>query len=113
MDEMTKKALMDSIAHWDNNVRAKTPYEASVSGSKCALCNMFPASCNRCPVMERTGKFGCEDSPYHDARKALLVWCREVAYGIKKDALAARAEWRRKARAELAFLKSLLPENEQ
>lgn len=65
---MTKEALEASIRHWEENVAAETPYDASTSGRECALCGLYyDRDCKGCPVFERTGYECCELTPYENA----------------------------------------------
>ena len=103
MDAATLEALKKSIEHWENNVRAKYPEDASVHGEDCALCEMFAENsfCEGCPVAE-FGFIGCGGSPWDKAYFALRSW-RRGSYKFKPV-------FRTAAQAELDFLKSLLPE---
>ena len=103
MDAIALKALRESIAHWEQNLAAETPWDVSVSGEDCALCNVFVGGgCHGCPVMERTGQRGCNGTPYYRAQDAFFAW-------RKDPTLAARDAWRVAAQAMLDFLRSLLP----
>ena len=88
-------ALKESIKKWEwlAKHRGSPPYTDSET---CALCNIYilgdKNNCTGCPVMERTGEKSCVGTPYYDYSMAL---------GHKKAKLAARAE--------VKFLKSLLP----
>lgn len=108
MDELTLKALKDSIAHWKENCEAIDPDDVSTSAKDCALCEMFNPnvlefSCGRCPVALRTGLDTCSGSPYDAAYDANRLWDQGDI-----DADDARAAFR----AEYEFLVSLLPEGE-
>lgn len=91
MDAKTLKALNGSIEKWQNIV-AKTDRDLGVKN--CPLCQLFYVGrsqkdeCNGCPVAESTGKTGCEGSPYMQHCITPTIQC---------------------AKAELKFLKSLLP----
>lgn len=106
MDARTLEALKASIAKWERNAKAETPDEYLTGPGECALCHLFRAypSCGGCPVADHTGLHGCARTPYSDAEDYHDEW----ASGDKSaaaDALSA-------ARAEVAFLKSLLPTEE-
>ena len=103
MNEETKKALENSIKKWEDIVEEEGVDEGS---SNCALCKRF-AACQNCPVMKRTNRLGCHDTPYTEwhnhqsvthtfaySRKILCPACKELA--IK----------------ELEFLKSLREKDE-
>lgn len=54
--EEIKKALLESIDHWD---RISKGLEATHGGRDCALCQLFGADCSQCPVCEITGAAAC------------------------------------------------------
>lgn len=107
MDAETLTALKKSIQHWRENVEAEDWQEASVDSFDCALCLLFAypmdSKCAGCPVSDRTGTYGCSETPYYAARKAQDLW----AFGT-----GSREAFREAAQAELDFLISLLPEGE-
>lgn len=105
MNKATLKALRASIKHWEENVAAETPENASVDAAYCALCRKFYKDhlCIGCPVMTNTGFSCCENSPYENANDKLYDW--EIG--------GSRANWRRAAKKELEFLKSLLPQESE
>lgn len=108
MDERTLTALKTSIEHWKENAVAETVNEASLDVSDCALCDEFWAlDCAGCPVFSRTGRRCCAGSPYIAASNAFDSWSGQPT---SKE---ARDNWRSAAIAEIAFLKSLLPEQTQ
>ena len=97
------EALLASIEHWKENLAAGM-HKAQIGGRDCPLCNATRPSpesgvnCSKCPVMQKTGKWDCEGSPWRDVENA--SWdADEVAF-------------REAAQREIAFLQSLLPENE-
>ena len=97
MDESTLTALEGSIAKW----------QAIVDGTgidrgteNCPLCEMFYARrCGGCPVMERTGRPFCADSPYKQ-------WSASYGFG---QGIGRSKHLKAAAEAELAFLRELLP----
>ena len=97
MDEHTLKALRGSIRKWESIVSGLGEDLRSVN---CSLCIEFP-ECEGCPVVERTGQDECEGSPYYE------TWRAKQNFG--RDSI----EYMQTAMAEVDFLKSLLPENEQ
>jgi hypothetical protein len=102
MDAKTLKALKASIAKWKRNAKATDPWKYKIGAKDCALCGLFlDDDCSGCPVRAKTGKPFCFDSPYVDASRALVWW--QDCDGAPDQALGA-------AQAEVAFLKSLLPE---
>ena len=123
MDEKTETALRASIKHWEENVAAEKPSEASALGSSCALCIKFNNrdGCEGCPVAE-AGHPACAGSPWEDAYETLALWRAAVAnekeghigLGAAIAAMVpasteAPENWRKAAQAELDFLRSLLP----
>lgn len=95
-------ALEASIQHWTDNIAAETPEGVKIGPEHCALCNLFwQENCLGCPVMARTGRSGCRDTPYGDAKNAYDDWT-----GNPNDP-EARAEWITAATAERDFLVSL------
>ena len=105
MDAKTETALRASIKHWEENVAAATPNEASTQPEDCALCRMFAIGaqdrCGGCPVAESTGVDSCCNTPYENADFILKRW----HFG----AIDGQSAFRDAAQAELDFLRSLLP----
>lgn len=100
---MTKRALTalkESIRHWEE--MARTGWEKEQPDAEhCALCRVFnwppslKALCDGCPVSHSTGRILCVGTPFSEAHRN---YRNEDKRGFKKH-----------ARAEVAFLKSLLP----
>lgn len=111
MDKRTLKALKGSIKHWQENVDAETPDDATTDGFACDLCDEFHdkyddlPECAGCPVYKKTGQTGCTGTPYFPAHHALRDW-------RFKGTSSHKQAWRKAAQAELDFLISLLPEGE-
>jgi hypothetical protein len=113
MDDRTLEALKASIAKWERNAVAETPEDVRVGGRECPLCVLFNeylrganrARCVGCPVADHAGIDGCLNTPYGRAEDAHDDW--KIT-----DAAADEANFKHAARAELAFLKSLLPPEE-
>jgi len=104
MDKKTLRALKASIRKWERNAKVKYPDKYLVDSDDCPLCGLFfDLDCEGCPVMQRTGRRGCGDTPYIEASRARVDW--EWDYGPMEAAHDA-------ARKEVAFLKSLLPAEE-
>ena len=104
MDERTLTALQGSIAKWEAIVAGTG---ADHGDSNCPLCQIFFYSdfnkpmCGGCPVMARTRRAGCGNSPYQD-------WVeyqegRGSGFRVFDETSLALAQ------AELDFLRSLLP----
>lgn len=70
---MSKKALEESIEHWNrlaNAPDALAAIEEGISGENCALCTVYAEDrCSGCPVANHTGFIECRNSPYFDARR--------------------------------------------
>ena len=64
MDKITLKALKLSIKKWEKIV--KSTRATDTGPENCALCELFyyDKYCDDCPVQEKTGSTGCEDTPY-------------------------------------------------
>ena len=108
MDAETLAALKQSIEKWEHNAVAETPDDFATEAETCALCDLFywKGGCNRCPVKERTGQWGCRGTPYVAADAAHEEWSACPSNPTLRDASHAAA------RAEAEFLRSLLPEGE-
>lgn len=109
------KALDASIRHWEENIAAEFPSEASCGSHACALCRLFHTnhakvslSCRGCPVFEHTGRAFCSETPYEEAQNARGLWASAVSEGdTLKEIEAKREAFRKAAQDELDFLKSL------
>src|SRR5271156_2753264 len=103
MNKETEKALEASIKHWEKNLAAEIPEEASIDGKNCALCNMFFNNnaddyCIGCPVRLKTGYYGCHRTPYTEAMDAYVEWEENSSI------VNVQTRWRAAAKAELDFL---------
>ena len=108
MDKLTAEALEASIRHHKKNARAWFPWQVRLGPKYCALCQVYLKShpgCNGCPVRARSRYPACFKTPYNSIHVALFEW-REAGWWNR----AARAEFRRAALAEVAFLESLREE---
>jgi hypothetical protein len=106
MDAETLEALRGSIAKWEGIVAGSVDDEGS---NNCPLCEMFYRgcgwpSCFGCPVWKKTGLRNCEGSPY----EKWVELTDERPDGQPRK--VTNEEQRSAAEAELAFLRSLLPE---
>jgi hypothetical protein len=112
MDDRTRAALEASIEHWEENAAAQRYWDTDLSSEGCALCVLFrgewdsPDECSGCPIAEATGQITCKGTPYDAASDAKDAWFD----GADKE---QRDAFRTAARAEVDFLKSLLPPKEQ
>lgn len=105
MDEKTLTALKQSIEKWERNAIAETPDDYTKGVSSCPLCQLFwERDCVGCPVMDRTGNEFCIGSPYDE--EAHEDWFSAPEDESLRNAAHAAA------RAEAAFLRSLLPDRE-
>lgn len=103
MNAETIEAVTKSVEHWERMASGTNAHDEKPVGRNCPLCRMFfnhyaeeAKACDGCPVFER-GFLECEGSPYTDARDA---WWD---FGMDSDA------FKKAAKAEVEFLKSLLP----
>lgn len=103
MDDKTLEALKGSIAKWEGILVGTTEDHGT---DNCPLCQLFYCSgqayCIGCPVNDKTGLTFCGGSPYADFEECEV----EFSGKIKND------DHRIIAKAELAFLQSLLPQKE-
>ena len=106
MDAKTLTALTQSIEKWERNAVAETPDDFRVYVSDCALCDLFWPICNGCPVQARSGRPDCAETPYTEATASRQKWRDDPS----NDSRRAKAQ--AAARAEVEFLRSLLPEEE-
>lgn len=106
MKPSTLKDLKRSIAHWLRMATGKARIGERPDGLHCALCARFALpknafGCDGCPVKEKTGLSGCSGTPWQAAYDA----CH--AYGIDS------VRFKRAAKKQLAFLRSLLPKKKK
>ena len=104
MDKRTAQALEDSIAHWKRLFECETVESLEAEGlglSSCALCGVFYfCGCVGCPVMARTTRCRCEETPY---KTAVAEFSARGSYSRGWS----WEKWRVAAREELEFLESL------
>ncbi len=101
MNKHAEKALRESIKHWEEDVLKKGVLPNT---DNCPLCNLHRHCCG-CPVYKKTRTGGCMGTPYVDYDKHMED-CAEAEY-------IAECTRRELAQKEIAFLKSLLPENQK
>lgn len=98
------KALQGSIKKWEDILAGKMSDQGS---NNCPLCQLFvnrQDNCDGCPVQRHTGCDSCGDTPY--TKKWAVAG---------RDAIHSQRDWAMTddqilaARAELDFLRSLLP----
>ena len=98
MDARTLEALKASIAKWEKNAVIEDLDDATMGPMDCPLCCLFHSNgCVGCPVSSE-GHHQCDGTPYDAASRA---WRNDKL----EDFIGA-------TRAEVAFLKSLLPPEE-
>lgn len=99
MKAKTLEALRGSIAKWKAIADGTG---SDMGGKNCPLCVMFAKTkeCRGCPVFEHTGRIGCLGSPWNDWMELHTTDYPWKATGPNK---------KKAARAELKFLRSLLP----
>lgn len=107
MDAKTLEALHASIAKWERNATTEDLGDVVLGLTDCPLCKIFHSffggpDCDGCPI-NAAGFYRCGGSPYEAA---------EDAYGEWEDG-GSSADFHKVAQAEVAFLKSLLPLNEE
>lgn len=109
MTPETLEALKASIAKWERNAVAETADDIVIGPRDCPLCEAFnkpKKRCAGCPVAEKAGQPYCDGTPYSSVQFAKFNWFSRGTISAKKKAIAA-------VQAEVAFLKSLLPPEEQ
>ena len=98
MNRKTLKALKGSIEKWEDIV-AGTGHDDGAEN--CPLCQLFIRNeCVGCPVFEKTRMRECQGTPYQR-------WVRYL--GFAPTWTAGTLRQKAAAKAELKFLKSLLP----
>jgi hypothetical protein len=114
-DERTITALKGSIEKWQAIVNGTGHDDGVVN---CPLCQAFKYKCVGCPVFNKTGSRYCSGTPYNDwsdydpSEEELLELTPEQREAKSLDKVF-NAESKRLAQAELDFLKSLLPQEEE
>lgn len=111
MTKKALKALKQSIAHHERMLAGKEQPGERPNGKSCPLCQEFGniLDCRGCPIRKRTGRPCCEATPYWDDENFNLQDHWEVC----TDSVQTMVRWEQQAKAELEFLKSLLPKGER
>lgn len=107
MEAKTLAALIAGAEKWERNA-VVTLENVHIHADSCALCKLFllkNGHCGGCPVNDVTVN-QCDNSPWLRADDALFTW--EHASNAK-DRRNAAARFRRAAKAEAKFLRSLIP----
>ncbi len=102
------KARDACVKHWQENEVAARAGDVSISPGDCEFCKLYffteeSKKCVGCPVMAKTGKIKCFDSPYDAAWQAYENW---------RGGSGTREEFHECAAAEVEFLKELNLETE-
>ena len=114
MDAGTLEALKGSIRKWESIVEGTG---LDRGPDNCPLCQKFNSDdegenthfmCDGCPVAKATGETGCHGSPYYEARPVVAL-PRNTTGGYDFTNHPERLE---ACKAELEFLRSLLPAKE-
>lgn len=102
MDEETLAALRGSIKKWEDIVASRAIDKGK---GNCPLCLMFFSDyCRGCPVEAKTNRDCCSGTPYTHWLDVEPEWYNDDGtYIHTEESLAA-------AKAELDFLRSLLPQ---
>lgn len=109
MSKRAETALRESIQKWEGIVAGT---EGDFGTKNCALCRLYyrAGTCDAsCPVVRATKEEECGGTPYEKwAQLHALRW-EYVPDGLR----AKTPEQKRAAQAELDFLKSLLPTEDE
>ena len=102
MSKRAEKALHASIEHWERLATGKQRKREALGPGDCALCRLYYTNdCKSCPISRKTGEIRCRNTPYNAAYNA--------AYPSGRPCDFDSPEFRKAARAELRFLRGLLP----
>ena len=114
MKAATLKALRLSIKKWERIVEG-TGYDAGTDN--CALCQRFTTEyCTTesgketCPVAIKAKRVGCVGTPYLKFAALATNYANNLGAGIR---IAESGQAKKAAKVELAFLKSLLPDENE
>jgi hypothetical protein len=111
MNRKTRYALEGSIQKWEGIVAGT---EGDRGTNNCPLCTLFYVgldhACEGCPVRKKTGQAYCNGSPY---RKFIDAADRVHFLDFKAGVYADTPELQKAAKAELRFLKGLLPKKKK
>ena len=115
MDEAALEGLCDSIEAWKGKRALKEPtrdVKIRPGSDSCPLCWLYNTDstqgdekCAGCPVDEHTGEDSCYRTPYSIAHIAYREWLDSRLSATKKA-------WLEACDAEIQFLQSLLPKDE-
>ena len=100
MEEKAKKALQESIEHWQNIVSGEDYYF-------CSLCGEFSGnSCKGCPIYSKTGHMNCENTPWEEFKRHITEEHKPYVNDFTTRIYCP--ECKRLAQKEVDFLKSLV-----
>ncbi len=114
METEKLKALKDSIEKWERLTKIECMDDVQIGPDECPLCVLYNNEenvCKGCPVFEKTGQIHCEGTPYHMVETMYYDWRDDDGYYT--DEISYIENFKYAAKAELKFLKSLLPEGEK
>jgi len=110
MNKKTLAALIAGAEKWERNALVVDPDKAEIWDDTCKLCHLFVMKdCNGCPVREKTGAMHCAGTPWERAASTLVGWGSIYWLGDTRENRNARNKFRRAAKAEAKFLRSLIP----
>ena len=110
MNKETLNALKGSIKKWENIIQGTAGDQGS---HNCPLCKVFIAGgCKKCPVALKTKRTDCTGTPYMEWAMATKDQWGRLSLAPSVGALAISTKEIAAAKAELNFLKSLLPKSE-
>ena len=101
------KALQGSIEKWEKIVDGTG---LDFSSENCPLCQIY-YYCRSCPIEQTTGKRECGGTPWYDWNLHHFEKHRDSCPHISQTIECPTCK--KLAKKELAFLKSLLPKEEQ
>ena len=108
MKEKVRKALEESIIHWQENAAGEGDMRFGPSG--CRLCQISAGDCSGCPVRDKIGEAGCRNTPWEEIFKHYIVNHFLKSHKSKVPHLEADCPTcRALAEKEAAFLVSLRP----
>ena len=96
------QALQDSILHWEKNLAQTLFMEVDCSPKGCAVCVLNGYHCNTCIIYKATGQLCCRGTPYESIAQIMTFHYFDSATPLPPAYYDA-------CRAEIAFLKSLIP----
>ena len=106
MTPQQRKALQESIEHWERMRDDPAPQCEAPTSEDCPCCHLyFDADCQGCPIHEHTGKRFCEETPY---RHAASIWNKIEAYYPQEPPPHVAYEWKDAATEMIEFMQAIL-----